>query len=136
MTPEKGSGVQFLSCAQAEYDEQESYDPNTVYFCYDSRRLFVGDAEYSRNLDYEEVILLASDWKNNSQIVAVNGVTSDERAQLITPVPSALSQADFYNAGIKSTVSGDGILTFVADEVPSEDITVFVAIQKVNKKGR
>lgn len=48
MSPENGSEVTFISCTQSEYDSLQKKDPNAVYFCKGSGRLFIGDEEYVR----------------------------------------------------------------------------------------
>ncbi len=80
---------------------------------------------------YIAVTLPASGWKNGAQAVCVDGVSADEAAQLIQPMPSAASQAAYVAAGILCTGQAAGSLTFMADAAPAEDLTVYVVIQEV-----
>lgn len=85
----------------------------------------------SRGPSMVSVTLTASGWANGVQTVAVEGVSADETAQLIQPVPSAASQAAYIKAGVLCTGQADGKLTFTADAAPAEDLTVYVVIQEV-----
>lgn len=82
---------------------------------------------------YVTVSLLLSGWDNstNTQTVDVTGVFADETAQLITPVPALSSQSSYYAAGIKCTGQATDQLTFTANTVPTDDLTVYVVIQEV-----
>ena len=75
--------------------------------------------------------LSASRWSGNSQTVTVSGVSADETAQLIMPVPALASQTAYYEAGILVTGQAANSLTFTCQNVPTEDLTVYVVIQGV-----
>lgn len=77
------------------------------------------------------VILTAAGWSNNTQTAAVAGVSADETAQLIQPVPSTASQEAYIEAGIRCTGQAANSLTFAAETAPTEDVTVYVVIQEV-----
>lgn len=80
------------------------------------------------------VTLSASGWNSSSktQTVTVPGVLTDETKQLITPTPAIASQTDYYNAGIRCTNQAADSLTFTAETVPTEDLTIYVTIQEVS----
>ena len=80
------------------------------------------------------ITLSASGWDYTAktQTVAVTGVSATETDQLITPVPALASQTAYYDAGIKCTGQAANSLTFTADTVPVEDLTVYVTIQEVS----
>ena len=77
--------------------------------------------------------LTASGWDSTArtQTVAATGVLADETAQLITPTPAAANRTAYYEAGILCTGQAADSLTFTADTVPTEDLTVYVVIQDV-----
>ena len=77
------------------------------------------------------ITLTAAGWSDNTQTVTVSGVSADETAQLIQPVPSAASQAAYIEAGILCTGQAEGSLTFTAETAPTEDLTVYVVITEV-----
>ena len=77
------------------------------------------------------VTLTAAGWSDNTQTVTVSGVSADETAQLIQPMPSAASQAAYIEAGILCTGQAEGSLTFTAETTPTEDLTVYVALTEV-----
>lgn len=77
------------------------------------------------------ITLNSSNWTNNEQTVTVDGIVVDETEQLITPVPSADSQDEYYSCGIVCNGQAENSLTFKADEVPTSNLTVYVAIQEV-----
>lgn len=79
------------------------------------------------------VILPASGWgSSKTQTVTVSGVLADETEQLITPTPALASQEAYYNAGIRCTNQAADSLTFTAQTVPTDDLTVYVTIQEVS----
>ena len=77
------------------------------------------------------VSLPASGWSSNTQTVTVSGVLADESAQLIMPVPALASQTAYYEAGILVTGQAANSLTFTCQNVPTEDLTVYVVMQEV-----
>lgn len=77
------------------------------------------------------VTLFASGWSGNTQTVTVSGVSADETAQLIMPVPALASQTAYYEAGILATGQAANSLTFTCQNVPTEDLTVYVVMQEV-----
>ena len=80
------------------------------------------------------VTLSASGWNSSAktQTTTVPGVLADETKQLITPTPAIASQAAYYNAGIRCTGQSANELTFTAETVPTEDLTIYVTIQEVS----
>lgn len=77
------------------------------------------------------VTLPLSAWSNNTQTVTVPGVLADESKQLIQPMPTIADQAVYSAAGISCTGQAANKLTFKAQTVPTEDVQVYVVIQKV-----
>lgn len=80
------------------------------------------------------VTLSASGWDSSSktQTVTVSGVLADETKQLITPTPALAYQTAYYEAGIRCTNQAANSLTFTAETVPTEDLTIYVNIQEVS----
>ena len=80
------------------------------------------------------ITLTSSGWNSTSktQTVMVSGVLSDETAQLIQPIPALSSQAAYYEAGILCTAQAENSLTFTANSIPTDDLTVYVTIQEVS----
>lgn len=80
------------------------------------------------------VTLSASGWDSSSktQTVTVSGVLANETKQLITPTPALASQTAYYGAGIRCTNQAADSLTFTAETVPTEDLTIYVTIQEVS----
>ena len=78
------------------------------------------------------VTLTTSGWSSNTQTVAVSGVSADETAQLIMPVPALASQSAYYEAGILVTGQAANSLTFTCSTVPSSNLTVYVVMQEVS----
>lgn len=50
--PTVNSDVHMMSGLQSAYDSMQSHDTNTLYFCTDTQRYFIGDVEYSRPVQY------------------------------------------------------------------------------------
>lgn len=78
------------------------------------------------------VTLRAAGWSNKTQTVSVPGVSANEAAQLITPVPAIASQIAYYDAGIRATGQATNSITFTADTVPTANLSVYVVVQGVN----
>lgn len=78
-----------------------------------------------------QITLSASGWSSNTQTVTVSGVSADETAQLIQPMPAMASQTAYYEAGILCTGQAANQLTFTCQNVPTEDLTVYVVMQEV-----
>lgn len=74
------------------------------------------------------VTLSASAWSSNQQTVSVSGIFADEAKQLIQPVPSSDGRSAYNTAGIECVSQAENSLTFACEEVPSEDLTVYVVI--------
>ena len=74
------------------------------------------------------ITLSASAWSSNQQTVTVSGVLADETKQLIQPAPSSADRSAYIAAGIECVSQAENSLTFTCEEVPSEDLTVYVAI--------
>ena len=79
-----------------------------------------------------QITLSASGWSSNTQTVTVSGVSADETAQLIMPVPALASQTAYYEAGILVTGQAANSLTFTCQTAPTENITVYVVMQEVS----
>lgn len=77
------------------------------------------------------VTLSRTAWSNSRQTAAVPGVSANESAQLITPVPAAASQSAYYDAGIRITAQAAGSLTFTAATAPTANLSVYVVVQEV-----
>lgn len=75
------------------------------------------------------ITISASDWDMDTKqaVKTVDGIKADETAQLIQPVPAAASFEAYSDAEIRVTQSAD-TLTFTAQEVPTENLTVYVAV--------
>lgn len=80
---------------------------------------------------YKQVTLLASAWADNAQTVTVSGVSADETAQLIQPMPAVASQDTYISAGIICSGQAENQLTFKCSTVPTDDISLYVVITEV-----
>ncbi len=80
-----------------------------------------------------KVTLTAAGWNSSAktQSVTVTGVLADETKQLIMPMPAVASQNAYAAAGIACTAQAANSLTFKCQTVPTENITVYVAVQGV-----
>ena len=75
--------------------------------------------------------LTTSGWSSNNQTVTVSGVSADETAQLIQPMPAMASQSAYYGAGVLCSGQAANSLTFTCQTVPTADLTVYVVMQEV-----
>lgn len=76
-----------------------------------------------------QVALLAVGWaSDNTQMVDVAGILTDENQQLIIPVPKAESKAVYINSGIECIAQAADSLTFQCASVPTEDIRINVFV--------
>lgn len=74
------------------------------------------------------VTLAADGWSGSQQTVTVTGVTGDEESCHVIPSPAPSSRETYAEAGIYCSAQADGALTFTCESVPSEAITVNVAV--------
>lgn len=79
------------------------------------------------------VSLPSSGWNSTTktQTITVSGVSANETAQLIHPVPALAHQSAYIDAGILCTGQAENSLTFTAKTIPTEDLTVYITIQAV-----
>lgn len=71
------------------------------------------------------VTLSASNWSNNTQVVNVSGVTSDNTI-LVSYDPE--SYEAYSDAAIRCVSQGNDTLTFTCESIPSVDVSVNVVI--------
>lgn len=78
----------------------------------------------------QSVSLLASNWDETTlqQTVQVNNVLADETKQIITPSPAIDSQNAYIETGIRCINQGTNTLTFIASELPTTDINIYITI--------
>lgn len=79
------------------------------------------------------VTLTSSDWDTSkkTQTVTVMGVSADESAQVIQPIP-ALASRDGYNTfGIRAISQAKNSVTFAAGIIPASDLSVYIVITEV-----
>ncbi len=67
----------------------------------------------------------------NQQTVSVPGISADEGAQWVRPVPTVASQQAYLAAGIRCTGFAANSLTFTADTVPTVNLSVYILISEV-----
>lgn len=70
-------------------------------------------------------MLPASAWAENSQTVAVEGVTSDNTVFI---APAADGYTDYYECGVFCSAQAQGSLSFICTETPISDLPVNVVI--------
>lgn len=77
--------------------------------------------------------LRASDWNSNtkSQTVFVPGVSANESAQVIQPIPAIASQSAYYAAGILATGQAKDHVTFTAATIPTTNLNIYVVVTEV-----
>ena len=119
-----------LKIAQLWNDNDETFSINVGYpvtdYCATPKSYVDSLAAKSTT-----VTLTTSGWSSNTQTVTVSGVSADETAQLIMPVPALASQTAYYEAGILVTGQAANSLTFTCSTVPSSNLTVYVVMQEV-----
>lgn len=73
-------------------------------------------------------------WDENSEAtIPVEKISADASSQLITPAPTSDSYNAYYECDIKLIAQAEGILTFKAEIVPEEDVSVYIYIQSVSE---
>ena len=108
----------------------------------DARYLKLNDGDAARKADVEAgkpkaalVSLPAAGWSGSAapytQNVTVSGISANESAQLILPMPAAASMAAYNAAGIQCTGQAANMLTFQCQTKPAAAISVYVTVQEV-----
>ena len=102
----------------------------------------VNDGDAARKADVEAgkpkatlVSLPVAGWSGSAapytQNVTVSGISANESAQLILPMPAAASMAAYNAAGIQCTGQAENTLTFQCQTKPAAAISVYVTVQEV-----
>lgn len=88
---------------------------------------------FQKKNDKKLVTLSSSAWSDSdlTQSVYAEGVLSDESSQLIIATPKTDSRAEYYSCGIICIGQNTNSLTFLADEIPTNDLNVYFVIQDV-----
>ncbi len=79
------------------------------------------------------VTLPATSWKNKTQTVYIDGISAEEGAQLIQPVPASASFPTYAEAEIQVRQSLNQ-LEFSCKTPPVADIAMFIVIQDLNQR--
>ena len=74
------------------------------------------------------VTLVVTDWAENKQTVAVEGVVEDVEKCHVIVSPAEESRESYNYEVVRCTAQGEGTLTFACDSVPESDLTVCVLI--------
>lgn len=77
------------------------------------------------------IVLTVDGWVENNQTVAVERIVADETKQLIQPLPASVSKDVYDECNIQCIAQNDGSLTFSCDNIPAEDVNLFITIQMV-----
>ena len=77
---------------------------------------------------YNLITLTAAGWDSSAltQTVTVRGVSADENAQMIVPMPTMANATAYYEAGIYASAQAANSLTFTCTTVPTENLQVYV----------
>lgn len=125
-----------VEITRAEFDALATKNEDTLYVITDEDLNVYTTSQIDEKIDAitptkATVTLKASGWDSSAltQTVTVTGVSADESAQLITPVPAAASQAAYIEAQILCTGQAANSLTFTAGEIPTVDLIVNVVMQ-------
>ena len=71
--PNTNSKIKFLHGTYAKYVSITNKDPNTLYFCEDTKQMFVGDAEYTKGTKVLESAPTSDTVGNDGCLYAYNG---------------------------------------------------------------
>lgn len=74
---------------------------------------------------YSEVAVILSGWSGNSLTVSVAGVT-ESSSVIVTPAPVSFEAWSEY--GIRAAEQGNGFVTFMCEDVPTENVTANILI--------
>lgn len=73
------------------------------------------------------VTLLANNWSNNQQTVAVDGVTTDNIV-IVAPIPEFDNYKEYSERNVRCIAQTNNALTFECQSVPTIDLNVNVAV--------
>ena len=128
------TGLQGLSMTIVSRGEEKFSNPLTVESTsYDDYA--GGSYDSGDSIRYIPVTLALADWDaiSKTQTVSVSGIDADETAQLIQPMPTILSMADFMSAQILCINQAQNSLTFSYNTAPSHDIDLYIVVQSVTR---
>lgn len=89
--------------------------------------------DYAAPPKVRTVTLAVSSWDATSktQNVSVPGVLASETAQCVTCAPKASDQEAYLAAGVRCTAQAAGKLTFTAETIPTEALTLYVKLEEM-----
>lgn len=81
--------------------------------------------------------LMSSSWSNvnnvPTQTLSVNGISADEASQVVNVVPKTTDFKVYNDAGVYISKVAQDSLTFECSEKPSQNLTIYITIQKAIK---
>lgn len=92
-------------------------------------------SDYAAPPTLTSVTLAAASWSatDKTQTVSVSGVLLETSPQVVTVSPNLANQEAYLAAGVRCTAQAAGKLTFTADTVPTDDLTVYIKMEVVVK---
>lgn len=87
--------------------------------------------DYSAPPKVRTVTLAVASWSatTKTQTVSVADALASETAQCVTCAPKASDQEAYLAAGVRCTAQAAGKLTFTAETIPTEALTVYVKLE-------
>jgi hypothetical protein len=92
-------------------------------------------AKAQSSTEIKTITLPASDWVDNQQVVVCDGVSADEAKQNITISPALENESLYQDSRVTCIGFAENQLTFAAESIPAEDLTVYVAIEQTGGNG-
>lgn len=114
----KGSVIQFCAGTYAQYAALAVKDANKVYFCQDTKQLFVGDAEYTKGTKTLSAVPTSTTPGNDGALYHYNGNLYMCNIDGENFAWTRVANVNDYAGTVTSITAGDGLTTATGDENP------------------
>lgn len=100
----------------------------------EAEQIYLRKDEYDYT-KYQEAVLTASSWNPASkmQTITCNGILADVTKQLIIIIPNSSSFDEYTNNAIICKAQGENSLTFYCDNIPTNNINIYIVIQDLKE---
>lgn len=114
----KGSVIQFCAGTYAQYAGLAVKDANKVYFCEDTKQIFVGELEYTKSTKILDAAPTSTTKGDHGSLYVYNGNLYLCEVSGSTYNWTRVSNVNDYAGTVTSIAAGEGLATAAGDENP------------------
>lgn len=115
------------------------YDHEGIDDDYDNSKYYYDQTKQVYNICFvgTGLTLYASQWDGTTQtqMLRVDNIIADESLQFITVRPRSESAIEYNDCGVTLLSQGEGTLTFHCNQIPANDLDIYIMTQTSNSYG-